>query len=598
MSALPTSPSQRDALIAQARGAFARKHLTHLDPLCEALREEHHRELAAYIYQLGMRRWRSNPRARWSTQYARLLRAMEQGHHDLCLEFVMLDASPYALGARLTALASRPPGLIAFGALKYASCTTRPIALRAFAHLLDATQVTALHAHCGLTPDILELLHARLTAGTLSLPASYLATLCKDVLGQLTQPEHAQPERLALLEAVISTHPQALICLGECLSAHQCSLPGTLERALTPESLRWVQRWLGSSLSPPCAPQNLGSEPLSQVEQWARRLRELEGVEERLEALFHTLKLSPAHFSTKNWSRIARAIDHAPTHEERLRLVSLLLKLERAPSAHARIARLIQHWSEHGSAGLTRRAGHKRSRRARRGAITRAATAWAEPEHIEDEWHYRLTPGFFWAHARCGERLDVEVTAMHPEDARERLEAIESALPVGTLTLRGMRGAPSALAALLASPRLAGTRGVVLRPHFDELPQAGMALGNMRRPSSHPAMQRARSVVEDAWVEQLLCALHSSALAASLEQLGIFGARPGTRSLTQLRTRIFPRLEQLRIEAITRLDPQAMLALSQAPWLQQLTEVTIEDVFRLHWEEPPTRLAHQRSEQE
>lgn len=190
----------------------------------------------------------------------------------------------------------------------------------------------------------------------------------------------------------------------------------------------------------------------------------------------HRTELTPGSMSDTQWERVLMAMDHAPRHEERLRLLSLLYKCgdRSAPQPLRKVIKAIRPWTEDGSLH-TPRSSHRRRRRAIRHQTAKPlrAEAYTYASWYDDDRYYFYDDhpalDYHTFQQRFGELLGICVRdhrsrfALSHVDEQFLMERLD-ALPhtIDQFHMGHLRGAPTGIHALCMAPRVLACNELLL----------------------------------------------------------------------------------------------------------------------------------------
>lgn len=590
-----------DEQISEARSLLADPRLEGWEPLSKLVRDTAHEAVLSYIFDAGIRRLRKCKTTVWTSRFDRVLQAYERRGHDLALERMLREAKCEAtLRGRLEYMALRKAPLpqVSLDALLASKrANFRGVALESLAARITEEQLERYIELHGIEPRVLEVARARV-----DLSPQLLSKILPALLFRLYEVlEHRERCRLwEIIEAYTINSEEHRACIARHLELFDQEYHGLLDLVLDLEQRAWLSQWYGraypdySTRPTSCARRK---QPEDMVEAMANRLRK-QGAEGRLATFFGELELDRHALSQKVWERIANAIDHAPTHEERLRLTSLLLKASEKPRNYPRIAHQTRHWTEHGSGGATRRAGHKGSRRSNRGASQRRSIDHSHQRQGQDEaWNDYDGHWYWWTY-----RHDPSVSRYQPNDhdphgavvmrdlgcdvALEELERLDNR-PVLRLNLQNFEDHPRALARMLEHTRLEGLERLAITTLLDNNLRAGVIAGNISW-SSFQAKARFYRILNDASLAHMIDAIAASPAYASLTTLVVGDGFIGQRTFQALTRYLDSPSAALRTLGLSgsQIDDAAFVAFIDSANLANLTSLwTDTGDFRDGYEE-------------
>lgn len=594
-----TYNSEQSRILSEARSILGEHDLARHQELHDLLRDGPGDEVFEYVFQTGIKRWRACKTTAWSRRFEHVYTVFEERGHAVAIELILERASSHRdLQDRLDALFKRRrqqdqplEGRIWNIVLAIEDTSRRQIALGAVDALLSPGHIEGYITRWGVDARLLDLIHNRDLYSPRIIDAALPA-----LLDRLGVDNDLDKEVTTILDAIIARRPGAHDQLERCVKAYDQNHYGELDERLDYSERAWLavrfDRPYPEYPSQRTATPNNDDEHLTPVEVLANRLREVDTAA-RHEVFFGELELDTHALPSSTWERIANAIDHAPTHNERLRLTSLLLKAADKPQTYPRLDRLTKHWCEHGSNGATRRAGHKGSKRSRRGASQRH-TARTSARATREPW--RETYGY-WGYARA---FHTSVTRYDPtaydthgtvvaydadlEFIIDELEAIDDK-PIDRLQLHNFTSYPHALQTLLSHPRLRDLKSLTIATEIDSNTRVSIISGNMAW-TSYRATNRFYHVIEDAWLARMVEAIMASPAAHTLEALILGDGHIGPRTFQSL-TRLLAEHQIYTLGlSCTHIDDTAFIKFAQEANLINLARLwTDTGNFRDGYEE-------------
>jgi|GEM_PF-4593326 len=539
---------ERSEQIGEARSILADPRLERWVELRELVRDSAHEEVLSYIYDAGIRRLRRCQTTAWTNRFSTVLEAYERRGHDLSLERILRKAkNEKNLRTRIAKLAlrERPLHATSFDALLGCTKSTlRGAALEALHARLSTEQLERYIQRHGVDRSVLEAAHL----GKMH-DLSLVEKLVPELLLQIGE-EFDYWERSHLwemLEPLTLATREHRDCIARHLEQFDQEHHGMLDMLLDLEQRAWLSQWYGRpypdySTRSPRTPTR--SRQQDSLEALAARLRR-QSTEARLDTFFDELGLDRYALTQKVWERIANAIDHAPTHEERLRLTSLLLKAGEKPRNYPKLDQLTRHWTEHGSGGATRRAGHKGSRRSNRGASQRASIRRARQQGRPDDrsnpeyggwpwWSYHYRSGVTWHPPDDSAPRGIAIARDIPCDAMlDELSALNTH-HITRLDIQNFQDYPKELARVLEHTRLQELEQLAISTSLEHHPGIGVLAGNITW-NEPRAKDRFYASLSDAWLAHMIDALASSHQRATIATLMVGDDFIGPRTFRALR---------------------------------------------------------------
>jgi hypothetical protein len=309
----------------------------------------------------------------------------------------------------------------------------------------------------------------------------------------------------------------------------------------------------------------------------------------------HRCELTARSMSDSQWERVLMAMDHAPRHEERLRLLSLIYKCgdRSTPQPLRKVMKVIRPWTEDGSLH-TPRSSHRRRRRAARHQTSKPLRAEAytyPPWYDEDRYYfYDARPAFDYHTFRdrfdqlidiCTQN-DLSRFALSHVDEQFVLDHID-AIPdtIDQFHVGHLRGAPEAIHALFTAPRVLACGELLLDMSHQWEQYIGFSLRVQYIYGAalhNRAKRRAAQALGLGYAHQLCLAVESwmthqpeaRAISLSLRRIP-----PGDVSYLLESVLSHPTLTQCALRGVE--DPIRWLAhVSQDPRAARLTSILIE----------------------